>query len=459
MGKPLFSRNKAPEPPSTNEMARPSEVTVPYYWGETSYGFGLPEYNVKLAGRRGTEIYDRMRRSSSHVRSSLRMMKAPVLTSQYYMQPYSNAAYDQEVSKFVWWSLNKPERPLLDTLREALGFLDFGHYAFEKVWEVCDWTPPYNADEDRKPIPRTVVTWDYLAPIHPVKINQFYRDGANHISAINYGNSSKEIPIEKLIFFPFEAEGDDPYGMSVLRSAYQNWFYLEWLTKLDAIQKERHAVGIPEIDLPVSFKPSDVTRAYEMGQNMRSNEKGVIVKPPGWEVKFAQLQGLMVDVVASMHVHKVGIQEAMLTQFLSLGTSESGSRAVGDTQSTAFDDATRYVTDFLRGVINAHIRELVNYNYDVDGYPELRARRFDETRFRSLGVGLRNLGEPGFLTPTPELEEFITDYTDLPAPSAEAKARSAADRIAKPAPSGKGAGGATNADGSRVGSGEGNPVA
>jgi hypothetical protein len=125
------------------------------------------------------------------------------------------------------------------------------------------------------------------------------------------------------------------------------------------------------------------------------------------------------------------ILQNVLTQFLSLGVGDTGSRAVGGGQIDVFNRALKSVADVVRGVLNKDgIRQLVDFNYDVADYPELRVRRLSEgADHRALAVALRNFVEPGVITPTPELEEFVSEIVDLPRPTKEALDRGYEDRL------------------------------
>jgi hypothetical protein len=104
-----------------------------------------------------------------------------------------------------------------------------------------------------------------------------------------------------------------------------------------------------------------------------------------------------------------------------------------------FERALRWFADWFRGVFNTYaIPELIDFNYsNVDAYPMLSVRRVaDATDWRTFSVALRNMVEPGLITPTPELEQWLTEQLDFPGISEEALARPIGDRVKKPSASG-----------------------
>jgi hypothetical protein len=245
-----------------------------------------------------------------------------------------------------------------------------------------------------------------------------------------------QVPMTKVVLFTVDSEADNPEGMSILRSAYPHWYFKQNLYKVDAIQKERHGIGIPDVTLPPNFSPQDKALAIEMAKNLRANEKAYVVRPPGFLIGFLKPEGNMVDVLESVKHHGLMILQNVLVQFLALGAEQTGSRAVGSTQIDAFQRASRYLADFVRETINSQaIPELVDFNYNVDDYPKLRARRLGEdAELRALSVSMRNFVEPGVITPDPELEAWVRDWADWPMASPEAEARTIEERTEKTPP-------------------------
>ena len=134
--------------------------------------------------------------------------------------------------------------------------------------------------------------------------------------------------------------------------------------------------------------------------------------------------------------------------------------------------ALRYVSDIVRMAINSSaIPDLVRYNYgpNVLNFPELRVRRIGEAAdWRAFSVAMRNLVEPGILTPTPDLEQWTRDQMDLPLGGDDVTERDVEERTrqgpAVPSPeeptapqAQNGQPRGKNADGSRQGSQTGGP--
>jgi hypothetical protein len=116
------------------------------------------------------------------------------------------------------------------------------------------------------------------------------------------------IPITKAIIFTLEKEAGDLRGVSILRSAYKHYYYKDTMYKIDAIQKERHGIGVPIIKMPLGFSDTDKALAENLGRNLRTNERAHIVVPMNWEVAFAKLEGQPVDCMKSIEHHDMKIK-------------------------------------------------------------------------------------------------------------------------------------------------------
>jgi len=368
------------------------------------------DYNPELRGSIGRQKFEKMRKSDSQVRATLRLVKTPVLSARWYVNPASQARKDKKIAEFVsnclftWQEVTWPQ-----LMNDILIMMDFGFSAFVKQWT-----------EKRISRGQTRVVWKQLSPRHPLLVqNFFYTDQGEPdyftMSDPNAKYGLIEIPIERTLVFTFDKEGGDFEGTSVLRTAYQNWYYKQNLYKVDAIQKERHGIGIPLIYLPPGFSDADKTLADEIGRNLRTNEKAHVVLPFNWKIEMLKLEGNLTNALESAEHHDLMIARNVLGQFIN--SNASGGNASAADQVLLFQKATRYVADIIRDVFNKWaIPELVDFNFaGVDAYPELRVRRIGDTQdWRTMSFAIRNFIGAGALTPDDAMEGWIRDEMDLP---------------------------------------------
>lgn len=382
------------------------------------------EYNPELVGQAGLIKYERMAKSDAAVRSALRAVKTPILGATWFVQPAKNEALHKEIANFVQRNLTQyMTYQWSQVLWEALLMLNYGHYMFELVWAFRDVET--DSGTSRK------IVLKKMAPRHPLDITNWLFDvhggpagvevfgppasdvssGVGMTSNSPFGGESVVIPIDKMAIFTFDGEGGDLRGISVLRSAYKHWFFRENLYKIDAIQKERHGIGIPIIKLPSGFTSRDRDLAHELGANLRTNEKAHVVLPPNWELMFAKLEGQPVDALESADHHMKMIYQNVLAQAIMAGSGASAKEGM-----ELFYKSTRYIADIVRGVMNKYvIPKLVTANWPVDEFPELKVRRLGDTQeARTVSFAVRNFVGASVITPDERLEEWARELVDAP---------------------------------------------
>jgi hypothetical protein len=368
--------------------------------------FTRDEYNPQMRGQKGLEVFDKMRRSDGGIRSTLRAAKTPVLAARYFVQAGGKKDIDKKAAEWVAKNLFElMSTPWTQTLTESLLMLDFGYYMFEKVWE--------NRIVDGQM--RTVLK--KLGPRHPMDVKSWYFDANGGPAGVSMYAPNMEslamddvvIPIQKMLVFSFDKEAGNIEGISILRSAYKHWYYKEQLYKIDAIQKERHGIGIPVIKLPLGYGSDDKLAAENLGRNVRTNERAHIVLPPGWDLFMLKLEGQPVDCLKSIDHHDTMIRMNVLGEFL-------GTAGAKEEDQTMFLKATRFVADIVTETYCSYlIPEMVKFNFADAAIPKLRARRIGEQEDqRTASFTLRNMVGAGVIVPDDVLEDAARDLLDLP---------------------------------------------
>jgi hypothetical protein len=355
----------------------------------------------ELRDKLGIRKYYDMKRADGTVRGALRLMKTPVMSARWFVEPASDSALDINIAKFVEENLfEKLNVPWHRVLEDALLMCEYGYMPLEKV---------FGLDSDG----RIVLT--KLAPRHPLDIQEWEYDlngGPNGIlmdATEANGFQPVHIPIAKLVVFVLEQEAGDLRGISILRSAYKHYFYKDTLYKIDAIQKERHGIGVPIIKLPMGFSPADRALADDLGRNLRTNERAHITVPENWTVEFAKLEGQPVDCLPSIQHHNDQIMLNIIAPFYRDPNAKEDAMNM-------FYKGTRYIAATIADTFNRYvIKQLVDFNYSRGKYPILRARRIGENEdLRTWSFAFRNLVGAGAIQPDDELEKFLRVELDLP---------------------------------------------
>lgn len=395
----------------------------------------MPESVPELVGTyQQLRAWTKMVRSDVSVRTSLRAGKAPILGAEYYLEPFDDQPINQSILEFVDYNIFYGMMiPFGITLNQICTFMEKGYSVFEPVWELREWAPKKTSPGAN----RRVYTMLKKLAIRPVMSlsNHQYDDNGELLSidqaAIRQQGRAETVTLKanNLVIFTFDKEENDVTGNSILRSAYRHWFYKDKFYSIDGIQKERHGMGVPDIELQPGHTEADRTAAHELGRNLRTNEYGYIVRTTNMKVGFAEMKTQPADALASAGHHDDMIMKNIMVQFLNMGVGESGSRAVGATAMDMFLKAMKFIAhDLICDVWNADIiPKLVAYNFRTDQFPTLRVRNIGETRdLQMWAAAMANLVDKGLITMDLESEQWCRRQLDMP--------KKLGERPTKPAP-------------------------
>ena len=369
------------------------------FWGSPLTG----EHLRLLEGAAGRAVYDQMRRSDHQVGAVLKAITLPIRQADYFMDPASDDALDVEIAETLQQALlHGMTHTWDDTLRHALLMLPFGFSVLEKVYEYRDGLQLPRKLAAR--MPQSVERWEY----------DKRRRRLTHLVQRDADGQEIKIPIEKLLVFTHDKEGDNWEGMSILRTAYKGWFLKDDLEKTNAIMHARWGAGVPFFRTPPavargSEEWNEGTKALE---GLHANEKAYLQYPNTWEGGVLGKEGRGTDVLGSIEYYDQAIAKAMLALHINLGTSKSGSRALGGTFVESFLMATQATADYVAEVFSRFcVRELVDLNWGVRRrYPTFRVRRIHRADLREIGF----LVQSGALDADDSLQNTIRENLRMP---------------------------------------------
>ena len=282
--------------------------------------------------------------------------------------------------------------------------LPYGHMYFEQVGEIVDglWRL-------RK-----------LAPRMPITISeiQVAQDGGLVYIKQNVGVAPPEISVDRLAAYIWDKEGANWVGRSMLRSAYKNWLIKDRLLRIDAIKHERNGVGMPVLEAPPGASGPQLKEFDAMAQEYKAGERGGGAVPSGSKLRLVGTEGSLPDTVDSIRYHDEQMAGSFLEMFKQLGTTQTGSRALGSSFVDYFELAQESIAIWARDVTNEHvIEDWVDWNYgEEEQAPLLAFKRSDAS----------NVGIPGQdpNNPVAPLDQAVQDgqVTVSPDTAAEIKA-------------------------------------
>jgi hypothetical protein len=396
--------------------------------GTTAYsGWLQEEYLSELRHPASTEVYDRMRRSDPQVRMTLRAINYPLMQAKWQVKPSEDDPdKGEQIAEFVKRLLfQHMEMTWSDTLRHALLMLPFGFSPMEPVWQSIDRQDTLKGTGAPEKItalqklaprlPKSLWTWDGLDTGKLTGITQRLTLG---------GFRTVSIPIERLVLFVLDQEGDNYEGVSLLRSAYKPWFLKEHTEKIIAAGIERFAMGVPvgSIEGGTGFDPDSDKGKQTLDQledilsNIQANERAYFVEVPGVKFRFEVQKIDVQNPLEFVEYCSRQIALNVMLQFMELGNTQSGSKAVATEQRGPFDLQLLGIAEEISQTLNhGPIEALVRYNFGQrPGYPEIQATGITESDQLPLAKVLQALITAGAIVPDDDLEDYLRDVLDLP---------------------------------------------
>lgn len=384
------------------------------------------ETNPDLQWPSSIDVFDRMRREDTQVKSVLRAVTLPILRTEWVID---GAGCAPNVVRFVAENLGLPVKgePFVaparsdgrfsfkEFLRLALLELPFGHSFFEQVYDQSDgmtrltklaWRPP-----------RTIQAIEVAADGGLVAIVQY---------GITAGKPAR-IPVDRLVAFVNEREGANWLGESILRSAYKMWILKDRTLRVQALTNERNGLGIPTFtsapapesasyEEAEAWMKKEIDRGLEIAKQARAGEMAGISLAAGSEFALTGVTGHLPDTDKPIRYYDEQIAGAVLANFLSLGgDNATGSYALGATFVDFFTESLNATAQHIAEVIQGHVVEdLVDLNWGrSEPAPRIVPAVIGETQ-PLTAEAVRALLDCGALTADPALEEFLRAKYGMP---------------------------------------------
>jgi len=372
-----------PAPPKTKTRnTRHGEVASG--WGASG---GIPDLDY-LDEMGFPECLDKYRRmaNDAQIAKVLRESTQPLINADWYLEPATEDRRDVLIAEFVAANLYQQEGETFgaqfwsgvhweDRLTDVLRFLQQGFTVFQKVY--------------RKEGKYTV--FDKLKYLLPESIERFEPDEKaidtfrgiirNYTDTAGRAQPNEFVGMDELIFYTWDQEGSNILGKSLLRSMLMAYEFKQRYAKLQMIDKQKTAVGVPFFMNNADDAPEDVERGGQIAKAMRAGrlEKlWVKIKTGqdfGWKEGGQSTKGIpeLID-QQNTEIRNVGGMG-----FTELGQGgQGGSRGVAGTQA-AFSSIL--LMGIAKKVIRSElplIREDVDFNFPgVQRYPRLKVRGID----------------------------------------------------------------------------------
>ena len=224
-----------------------------------------------------------------------------------------------------------------------------------------------------------------------------------------YNRDNIKLPARKVNIMCMNSRFGDPYGESILKPVYKNWYIKDWLLKFHSQFLEN--LGAPMLVGKTNRDTQDMNSALQSAKN-----SAVITLGDGEEVDMLESTKDGTSFENAIRYHDAQIMKGMLVPSLLVGQDESmGSRALSEVHYEMFKlSRIGALQQQLRTTINKDIREMVRLNFgDFDMYPEITFKSWSRSDQQRLSKMITELVASGVIGPS---ERWIRQFLELPEP-------------------------------------------
>jgi hypothetical protein len=227
--------------------------------------------------------------------------------------------------------------------------------------------------------------------------------------------------------------------MSVLRSAYESWYFKRRIQEIEAIAIERELNGLPLVRVPSDYLASDASddqRAFvqkigSIARDVNRNEQGYIILPSDmYEDKDGKLTNARMvefELIASQGKRDISTHEVInryaqdmarsaLADFVMLGSNDRGSFAMAESKSGLFFQAlTGYVSAIASVLNRSLVPKLLMWNgIPLTDAPKIEFGRVVPPDLVKLGNYIQRLGGVGIDLTDEDSQGFLREAAGLP---------------------------------------------
>ncbi|MFY1595478.1 phage portal protein family protein [Micromonospora sp. WMMD737] len=294
-----------------------------------------------------------------------------------------------------------------DHLRSALLSQVWGHYAFEMEAEI---------DADGRA--RLAV----LAERIPATITAIHADPKTGRllgidQQITYRHASPQIPAGRLVFYSRSREGASWQGRSLLRPAYAPWLIKKEMVRVSAISNRRWGAGVPVAEaLPgTNPSPAQMAEAQRLVSAARAGDQAGAATPPGFTMRIVGLSGSVPDTVGFTRFLNQEMAGSVLMPHLDLGSTETGSRALGQTFLESWTLALESEAEAIADTATRQVCvPIVDWNWGEDEPAPRVVVSGVGSRREITAESLQLLLNSGALAADPKLEAWVRREYRLP---------------------------------------------
>ncbi len=395
------------------------------------------DYNRDLDGPQAMAVYDEMRKGHGQIRASLALCKGRIKGATFRIKPASDETSDQAIADFVTAALlddDAMDAPFSSVVDNALLKLDFGASAHEKVWRV-DEHGALRLQRLMPLLPKTFYRWfEDLKTGRLSKLEQYAPKNGQ------YG--FWEIESDRLVHHIHQREGNNFFGVSLLRSAYPHWWYIKQLYRIAAVSADREHQGIPIARLGEKYNANaaPIDKLEETLKGLRSYDRAYLIEPYGVTYDWLTSKNTgerMTGLLELVEHHVMMIARSVLQGFSAQGEQRHGSFGAASITYDAFQDAEQSTAAEICTELRSQvIKPLCEVNFVMNGRktPTLVLDRLGKPDAGVLSEAAAKLATSSVITPDDEMEDYLRSIIGAPPMPATLRGRDRSRTAVPPLP-------------------------
>lgn len=377
-------------------------------------GYVFEEFDAKLQGDRGIQLFEEMRRNDPVVAAMLLVVEQLIQNASLMVRPSEQNPDAQEslmAADLVHTSLNDMGNTWTDTLSECLTFIPFG-FSVMSVWHKQrngykrnKWKSSRYTDNKWG--------WAGISLRSQTTLDKWEIDAKGRATGMwqcgppSY--NSVLVPFTHAAHFRTRTERDNPEGVSVLRACSRAFYIKKHLEETEAIGIERDMSGLPVMIVPEGVdlwnsNDADAAATLERCENIvrltRVDKYGGHVLPFGYELKLVTTSGQRAhnaDKVIDRWDQRIAV--TLLADMLLIGQQNVGSFALVQGKIKLFSSALESYAARVAGVFNRDLipRMMILNGIAQEYWPTLKFGPVETPSLVDLGeyiTALTGVGVP-----------------------------------------------------------------
>lgn len=337
-------------------------------------------YLSSLQGAAGIKKFAEMLRKEPACFTADRLVRLTAQQTKWSVTPASDSSEDRRAAEFLEECVGDMSHSLPVAVDDAMTSQWFGFSLLEIVWKRRQGRDvprgqPSSAFDDGK------VGIRKLAMRRQETIDRWLFDANGGVQGVvQLDDEFKEIPIpiEKALLFNVIRDRGNPEGMAMGETAYKVYHMLENFEIIDGIGAERAHIGLPVIRWITKPSEADKIAAETMAANLVVNEQQFVSLPGTMaEFELVSITNTNADALrARINQLRWEIVGIVFGNYIRLGTTDTGNRALSETLADAFTKGVDAMLNYgIAEVFNLHLVPRLfacNPQFSLKQYPRLQ---------------------------------------------------------------------------------------